>query len=355
MIISILILILLLVLVPFFVGLIPGYFIRSPRRSLPTVYICGFLTCMAMFQIVCVPLVLTKPHEFSLVVVIYSCVLAALSIVGITLGVVDYRLTGNKYVAARKLDRVVSRDEVVMWILAILVILIQVVMSVITQSFYGDDAYYVVQSLLTVETDTMYSIKPYTGLSTAVDLRHALAAMPMWVAYLSRISGIHPTIISHTCLGVIIIPLLYMIYYQCGKLLFRKDIRRLPIFLIFVSILYVFGNVSIYTNETFMMTRTWQGKAFLANICVLAVTWLLLEIYDSENEGREMRIGYWVTLTVTNVVAAMCSTASIFLIGLLIGIVGAVMTVHKKDIQVALRLLVTCVPLLIYAGIFLMV
>ena len=200
------------------------------------------------------PAVLTKPHEFSLVVVIYSCVLAALSIVGITLGVVDYRLTGNKYVAARKLDRVVSRDEVVMWILAILVILIQVVMSVITQSFDGDDAYYVVQSLLTVETDTMYSIKPYTGLSTAVDLRHALAAMPMWVAYLSRISGIHPTIISHTCLGVILIPLLYMIYYQCGKLLFRKDSRRLPIFLIFVSILYVFGNVSIYTNETFMMT-----------------------------------------------------------------------------------------------------
>ena len=355
MIISVLLLILLLVVVPLFVGLIPGYFIRSPRRSLPMIYICGFLSCMALFQIVCVPVVLTKPHEFSLVVVIYSCVLAALSIVGITLAVVERKLNGNRYAEVYKLDRVVSKDEIVMWILAILVILIQMVMALITQCFDGDDAYYVVQSLLTVETDTMYSIKPYTGLSTSLDLRHALATMPMWVAYLSRISGMHPTIISHSCLGVVLIPLLYMIYYQCGRLLFRKDIRRLPIFLIFVSILYVFGNVSIYTNETFMMTRTWQGKAILANICILAVTWLVLEIYDSENEGKEMRIGYWVTLTVTNVVAAMCSTSSIFLIGLLIGIVGAVMTVHKKDVQVALRLLVTCVPLLIYAGIFLMV
>ena len=78
MIISVLLLILLLVVVPLFVGLIPGYFIRSPRRSLPMIYICGFLSCMALFQIVCVPVVLTKPHEFSLVVVIYSCVVAAL-------------------------------------------------------------------------------------------------------------------------------------------------------------------------------------------------------------------------------------------------------------------------------------
>lgn len=355
MIINILILFLILTVVPFGAGLVPAFFLRRKKKRLSMVYIMGIVELMALFQLVAIPVIIFKPDGFGLIVILYT-ILASLTVVaGITLLIVDIRINGNPFKGRHKSGIAFTKEEVVLWIIAIGLILFQMVMSLFTQSFDGDDAYYVVESLLSVETGTLYSIKPYTGLTTSMDLRHALASVPIWIAYLSKISGIHPTIIAHSFLGLILIPLLYMIYYQCGLILFRKERKKLPIFLIFVSIMYIFGNVSIYTNATFMMTRTWQGKSMLANMVILTITWLMLAIYDTENIEREMRLGYWITLMLINIVAAMCSTASVLLAAAFIGGSGLILTVYKRDMQVILRLLVTCVPLVAYGAMYMLI
>ena len=355
MIISILILLLILTLVPFGAGLLPAYFLKRKKKRISMVYIMGFIMQMALFQLVAIPVIVLKPSGFELIVVLYSILTAIIVVVGLTLTILDIRNNGNMFKGRHKTGVAYTREEYVLWAFAILLIVFQMVMSLFTQSFDGDDAYYVVESLLTVETNTLYSIKPYTGLTTSIDLRHALASVPVWIAYLSRISGVHPTIIAHSVMGLIMLPLLYMIYYQCGLILFRKERKKLPIFLIFVSIIYIFGNVSIYTNATFMMTRTWQGKSMLANMVILTITWLILAIYDMENIEREMRLGYWITLVMTNIVAAMCSTASVLVAALLIGASGVVLTVYRRDMQVILRLLVACFPLVVYGAMYMLI
>ena len=70
-------------------------------------------------------------------------------------------------------------------------------------SFDGDDAYYVVQSVLADQTGVLNRIRPYTGLSTDLDIRHALATLPLWIAYVARMTGIHATIVAHTLLPLI--------------------------------------------------------------------------------------------------------------------------------------------------------
>lgn len=127
----------------------------------------------------------------------------------------------------------------------------QIYMAYTHAFFDGDDAYYVAQSVIADQSNVLYRILPYTGLTTTVDVRHALATLPIWEAYLARISGIHPAIIAHSLLPLIFIPVTYLFYFQIGKRLLKKDYRKLAVFMILVSVLQIFGNTSIYTNSTF--------------------------------------------------------------------------------------------------------
>jgi len=344
--------ILILIILPLCMGMVPTALIPRPKRKLVMMYIMGFIMSLALFQLVAVPIIINKPDGFPLIIRLYFTLSVAIAIGGLILLMLDIRRNGNPFKKNPEDRQFVSKDEKILWVFALALIGFQMFMHLFMQSFDGDDAYYVVESLLSVETDTLYSIKPYTGLSTSMDLRHALASIPIWIAYISRVSGIHSTIIAHSIVGLAIIPLLYMIYYECAAIILKKERKKIPVFLIFVSVMNIFGNVSIYTDATFLMTRTWQGKSILANIVLVAVVWLILSIYETENLEREFRLGYWIILFLLNVVAAMCSTASVFLVALLIGIMGAVMSVVKKDVQIALRLMVTCVPLVAYGAMY---
>ena len=141
--------------------------------------------------------------------------------------------------------------------------------------FDGDDAYYVAQSVITDETNVLYRILPYTGLTTTLDVRHALASLPVWEAYLARVTGIHAAIIAHSVLPLLLIPLTYIVYFRIGQRLFRGQGRKTAAFLIVVGILQIFGNTSIYTNATFFLMRTWQGKS-------LPVSYTHLDVYKRQ-------------------------------------------------------------------------
>lgn len=353
MIIEILILVLILGICPFLSGMVPSYFIGKQRRTAAVIYLSGFILCMAMFQLMCVPIVVLYDFGFPYIIYGYSSILAVCSIAGIVLGVLKWKKEGNIFAEAA-LKRTPTVEELVEWAMVIAIIAFQIVMFVRMTSFDGDDAYYVVQSLLTDQTDTLYRIRPYTGLSTSFDLRHSLAVLPMWIAYVARVSGVHSTIIAHNVLGIMLIPVSYLIYFEIGRNVLKREQKKLPIFMIFVAIMQVFGNVSIYTNATFFLTRTWQGKSILANVCIPGVLWLLLTIFDSDTFEGDKRFGLWINLFGLNIVAAMSSTSSVFLIAMLIGLSGLVLAVKEKNIQILLRLIITCIPLVAYGATYLL-
>lgn len=354
MLLRILILILIFAIIPFAVGLVPAFFMSRNRTTPAVIYLSGIIMCFALFQLVCVPIVIMYDFGFELVVMIYTGILAAASIAGITLTILKVK-KGGKILAQAPFSRNLTVEEIVEWGIFLILIGFQIFMFMRMASFDGDDAYYVVQSLLTTQTDTMYRIRPYTGLSTSIDLRHSLAVFPMWIAYVSRATGIHSTIVAHHLSGILLIPVTYMIFMEIGKNILRRERNKLPVFMIFVAIMHIFGNVSIYTNATFLITRTWQGKSLLANLCIPGVLWLLLSIFDSESIEGDKRLGLWFVLFGLNIVAAMSSTSSVFLMAMLIGISGLVLSITEKNIQILLRLMITCVPLVIYGAMFLLI
>lgn len=378
---QILMLVLVLLIIPFCVGLIPTNFIEKKNRSLGVVYIAGFITTLAVFQIIAVPIVIVDGHGFKWIVFLFTVITALLAITGVIVSVYrsiqikkksmnpetkDRRSLGMeaKQNAVSELEKKhklkdffrekENRESIIFWIFAIALIIYQMVMAFYYTSFDGDDAYYIVQSVLTDETNTLYRIRPYTGLSTAMDLRHALAVFPIWIAYIARMTGVHATIVAHMVLPLVLIPLVYLIYLEIGKKIFKRETYKLPVFMIFISVMQIWGNVSIYTSQTFFLTRTWQGKSLLANLVLPAIIWLIFWIFDGDAFEKEQNIGLWILLILTNFVAAMCSTASVFLAAMLIGVTGLVLGIREKNVQIPLRLIITCVPLVLYGVIYLL-
>ena len=368
---QIVMLILVLGIIPLCVGLIPVNLMERHHRSLGVTYIAGFLTTLAVFQLITVPIVILQDFGFRLVVPLFSILTILLGAVGVYMTIRTGKKAGyvsetellaiSRFFAKkedgsqlRKIRSKETREEGLLWLMVLILIGFQMVMAFTLTSFDGDDAYYVVQSVLADETDTLYRIRPYTGLSTGMDLRHSLAVFPIWVAYIARMSGVHATIVAHSVLPLVLIPITYWIYLEIGKKLLKKDKQKLPVFMIFICILQIFGNVSIYTNATFFLTRTWQGKSLLANVVLPAIIWLVLWIFDSDGYDKEYRIGLWILLVLTNFVAAMSSTASVFLAAMLIGVTGLVLGIREKNIQIPLRLMISCIPLVVYGVIYLL-
>ena len=80
---QILTLILLLGIIPFCIGMIPVNLIEHRHRSIGVTYIAGFISMLAVFQIITVPIVILAPHGFKIIVPLFSILTVLLGAVGI--------------------------------------------------------------------------------------------------------------------------------------------------------------------------------------------------------------------------------------------------------------------------------
>lgn len=341
------------ILFPVCMGLLwmPG--MNRKKYRIDQIYLSGFLTELAVFQLIAVPVMILKAHGMEILVILTNVICGFLSAAGVGIALVCRKKEGAGLKAAATNLKGLGADLKagfaslswecwLFWLLAGAAVLFQMYMSFDRASFDGDDAYYVVQSVLADQTGVLNRIKPYTGLSTDLDIRHALATLPLWEAYVARMTGIHAAIVAHTLLPLILIPLTYLAYFEVGRKLFEEKNVKLPIFIVLVSIMQIWGNSSIYTNATFFLTRTWQGKSIMANLVLLVILWLLLEILDDKKRG------YVALLVVSNIVAAMMTSMGAFLAAMFIGIAGLIAAVRQKKLSVLVKLALCCIPNVIY-------
>ena len=199
----------------------------------------------------------------------------------------------------------------------------------------------------------MNTILPYTGMSTSLDIRHALAVITMWIAFVAKLSGIHATIVSHSIIPLFFIPLVYLAYVEIGRILFRSRQQIIPVFMIVVSLLLMFGNVSIYTPATFFLMRTWQGKALVSNLVFPMILWLFLWMFeDSKMEERTSFRAAWIMLTLVNMLSGVCSSLGVIFGSGLIALLTLVLLVVTKRWTVIVGAFLCIIPNLVYLGIY---
>lgn len=391
-----------LVVIPFCIGLIPVNFISPHRRNPGLLFLSGYFCMWALFTLSAIPAVLWVEYDnFKAASAVFTVLSVLCAIFGILLWYRNRAAGGESLLGAKRgndtgvtkdkdsrpglrgglndvsgaepgsslSDRLKSllRAERIEWLLFFLLAGFQLYKAVAYASFDGDDAYYVVESLLAQETGTMYRILPYTGGSTGLDVRHVLAVFPMWIAFVAVKAGIHATILSHVVMPLVLIPLTYLLYYEIGKELFdsgetgelKKNVgsdllhrENLPVFMILMGLFQIFGNVSIYTNETFFLTRTWQGKAVAGSLVIPALLWVFLQIYDKGVGNKRTDTGVWILLVCINMTAGACSSIAVFLVCILAALTTFCLAAAQRDWKLLLKVGAACIPNMVYMAVY---
>lgn len=340
-----------LLVIPFCMGLLPAMAVREEDRTPGAVFVSGYIVMFALFELIGIPVVITVVyHGFSRL----SYLFMGVSLLSALLGVIltfrkskkGYGLTLWKFADVAEL----SLEEKAGFLLFLLLVGFQLYMAFTRASFDGDDAYYGVQGLIAQQQDTLYRINPNTGRSAPLDVRHALALFPIWEAFVGKMSGIHSTVIAHSVAPLVLIPLTYLVYFQIGKKLLSDRKDMLPFFLIVMSLFQIFGNVSIYTGETFFLTRTWQGKSVAGNFMIPAVFWIFLNLFE-----KEKKWGYYLLLACLNLAAGISSSLAVLLCSLLTAGLSVLFAIKERKFGILVKAGLTCVPGAAYVLVYLLI
>lgn len=325
--------------VPFFLGFIPVKHMNRLQKTPAMTYACGWFVSFFLFELTAVPFILLE-QSFTVLVVVYTCIMAVAVVVSLWQG----RCLWKCYAGALQAVRDMSLGEKLGWGVFFLIVFFQMAYAVLYEYYDGDDAYYIAVAVLTDEFDTMYLRDAYSGYIYPLDARHAFSPTPVYQAWLSRLSGIAPAIVAHSVLAPLWLVFMYCIYGQIGsRLLWNRKSYR-PAFMILVAVWFMYGNISLYTAETFAMTRTWQGKGLMAGMVIPAL--FLCLIYLAQESVSQ---GMWMLFICVCVSAVFATSISFMLIPTIVGMASVLIGIKKKSIKSAAELFLCCVPCLLLA------
>ena len=286
----------------------------------------GQITLWAGFLAVSVPMILTS-KTYSQVRTAYFVTCGGLLLITGIVALIRWRRkkTGRftKPDVAQWI-RQQGRGAMLLWLLFLALLCFQLFCVFFLTYEDGDDSYYVAITTYCKYDKLLYQIEPYTGYTTLLDVRHALAPFPVWVAILAELSGLSGAAASHVVTSAFTLMMAYGFYYLIGKKLTetgeQKETWKLPLFLVICAMLVTFGGYSIYSPEKFLVTRAAQGKTILANLIIPAVIYLIMTLMERLEKKEKVSFLLWLAMFMTMSAGCLCSSLGGFLLCILAGI-----------------------------------
>lgn len=336
----------LLFLVPAVVGTLFEKVNIGPKKPL-FYWISGQMLLWAAFQLISVPMIL-KQCKFSQLQKVYSLFLLVLSAFAIISLV--WRLRKASKLEKEKLQKEsIDGNSIFLWMVFGALLLLQLVLSVCLAYEEGDDAFYVAISTSTEQSDWMYQSLPYTGLTTGLDARHGLAPFPIWIVYLAKMAGLPAVTMAQVVLPLFVILMTYGVYYLLAEYLLADKRKWIPLFMIIVELMYLFGGYSDYSAENFLLVRATQGKAVMANVIIPTLIYLLFRLMAYIESEQKPKFVYWLLLAFAMVAGCLCSTLGTLLSCMIVGVVGICTVVVYKNWKVFIPLMISCIIPAVFA------
>ncbi len=248
-------------------------------------YVAGDFIRLAIFHVICFPMVVLQ-SKFSLTSRIFTAVLLAIS--GLIL--VLYRkdiISGRNVNGLKTWIKSHTRYELIYLVTFLAVFafqLYQVVKMDVTYMGY-DDATYTTYGSDALETDLMFLVDEMTGASTILYGRKVFMTALIYNAWITRMTGIPITAVVRTVQPFYIIFLAYTVYAYMAEDLIKKRENKY-IFLLLLSLLYLFGYYSHYSATFRLLGPSAQGKAIATTIMVPFVFVLLRKKLTSEYDWK---------------------------------------------------------------------
>lgn len=221
------------------------------------------------------------------------------------------------------------------------------------QHIDDDDSRFVAEEVSAVVHDTMLVDDPITVDFMYWDVgevrKDLTSPWTMYVAMCCRILNVHPAVFSHTLFPFFMIPICYVVYGMIGRVLFKNDMEKVFLFLIFLSVLQVWGYTSTHTVGSMLLLRIWQGKAVVAGFIVPFLLYLMYRILQQKRET-----GWIAALYAVSFAASLLSGIGIVLVPVMLALYGLVDFIFCRRWRKTAAIWLAAVPCGIYLGYYLM-
>lgn len=307
MFVTIILLILFCIIVPYFVGLLLTIKILKNKDSFALNIVCGYIVYFAVLEIITL-LCFKIETSLNFLIILFVFLFLGLTVYSIFLNRKRVAMIFNDrvyYVKKHKFNLIL--------IIAVVIILAQTYLVSTRQHIDDDDAYYIGVAETAVSTNSIMKYDAYTGNETTTSSRYVLSPFPIYHAIMGKLVGVKPVEYAHTLYPIFMIPLGYMVTYLIATVFFEKERKLRGYFLLIIAIINTFSNYSVYSKETFFMFRIWQGKAMLCSIIIPAIMYFTLSI-----KGR-IKLFEWLML-----LCVMISVCFVSSMGIILGAISLV-------------------------------
>lgn len=296
-------------------------------------FLYGFITLFAINQLILTPCILLHT---SFNIAFYTTL-----VIDLLLVLLSFFMNDSNTVRLKK-------SEIGLMVIVGMFVTFQMVLSTLVYKSNADDSFYVSLSTSSIDNEAIYMEEPSMGCKSDVSLLMIMEQIPSWelqIAIFSKISTISPPILCHSVLPMIIIFISYIAYYFLARVFFNK--KHAKIFLIILSIIFLFTGFSTRFRPGYLLLRAWQGKAIFLNIGLTMIIALLIKL-DKRINKRDICL-----LIISNIFSIAMSSTAIFIVAF--AYIGfGVLKLIKLKWKDILYLIISFVPVMIYAGIILL-
>ena len=239
-----------------------------------------------------------------------------------------------------------------LWYLpAVVLIVVQMYAGIFYTHIDDDDAFYVATASTTLETDTVFQYNAYTGdEDESLPSRYVLSPFPIFEAGLSRLYGVPSTVLGHTGMFLIFLPVAYFVYDLLGSFFWKNKRKERGLFLLFLAWMNIFGYYSVYTMSTFLLIRIWQGKACLASVFLPLLLYLGIGIILEKEQEYS-----WLLLLLADISCCLLSSMGIILACMMLVILLIMGLVRFHSLQKAACTALCCLPSLLLGLVYIMI
>lgn len=292
--------------VVFCAGLLTTKLLPAKRRTYGMVFVNGYMVSIVLFECLYLLFVLLKSTSVQWLGIAFAICFLGYALFSV--------LLGRECIRDCEENRKKIKPSFFMFAFWIL-FLIQIIMRLLQQVSDGDDALFVAGANVSAQSGQMNNILIYTGeYSPNPDVRHLLSGLPIWIAVLSRLTGLHASVTAHCVLGIVVLLMHYAILHALSSLLLEEKEEQKWLFMMLTAVFNIFGNVSLYTSQTFLLTRTWQGKTMFANLAIPFAFLILIELYHAQKKQEQYAL--YCLAVMVYLFAGTCATTG-FIIMLL--------------------------------------
>ena len=317
--------------------------IKNGKKSIFLALPLGFIVEWLIFQIYSVPMTFLGCTFYSLRN-IWIITIAILAVISIIINFKDF-----KNIFKVNIDDIKTMPKI-LTILFLILLFVQCYASFKYMHEDYDDSNFVAKATIAIDTNSLFVYDDKGTEYTSFPTRYGFSQFPHYTAAVSTIVGVHPAIMAHTILPVILLILAYDVYYLIGMSLFKNDKNKAMTFLIILGITYMFGSYSRYSVYVRILYRAWQGKSVIACVILPFIWYLFLEYI-----GKEKKFFGWFLLMITLWGSVLLSSMALTLPIITAGILTVLYMIKDKKINYLFKLILCCLPSVIYGIIYLIV